>query len=166
MTNLSIDLFSEQFPDQKSPILVSACLLGINCTYKMTNNRNEKAISLLNFRKLIPICPEQLGGLSTPRNPNCIIKGTGFDVLEKKTLLIDIDNNDTSANFIKGAQESFKLAELFGVKYALLKEKSPSCGVRHVYNKISTKEKLINGPGVTSAFLLMKNIKVISELDL
>ncbi|HUT81593.1 MAG TPA: DUF523 domain-containing protein [Candidatus Bathyarchaeia archaeon] len=166
MTHLESDSLSEQFPDLNSPILVSACFLGINCTYKMSNNRNEKVISLLKSRKIIPICPEQLGGLSTPRNPNCILKGTGFDVLGKKTQLIDIDNKDTTANFIKGAYESFRLAELFGAKYALMKDRSPSCGVNHIYNNFSSEEKLIKGPGVTTAFLLMKNIKVISELDL
>ena len=96
----------------KEKILVSACLLGINCKYDGTNNFNEKVLDYIKDKEVIPICPEILGGLSTPRPPSEII-------LDK---VVNNEQKDVTKEYRKGAEESLKLAKLFNVKKALLKE--------------------------------------------
>jgi uncharacterized protein YbbK (DUF523 family) len=154
-----VAILNELFPDTTSIIFVSACLLGINCTYDNTNNKNELIIQIANYRKSLPICPEQLGGLPTPRTPQSIQNGTGKDVLEGKTRVLNKDEIDVTDNFLKGISEIEKFVNLYNVKYAILKEKSPSCGVKQIYNK----DNLVDGQGVTSAYLESKGIKVYSE---
>ncbi|MBI5047612.1 MAG: DUF523 domain-containing protein [Deltaproteobacteria bacterium] len=124
---------------KNSPILISACLVGINCRYDGTNARRKSLIKQYSKEWLIPICPEQLGGLPTPR-PQA-------EISFKK--VIDINGRDVTKEFLKGAKEALKIAELFGVKKAVLKEKSPSCGVRFIYRK----GKLVNGMGITARLL-------------
>ena len=89
-----------------SPILVSACLIGINCKYNAKNNQNDKVINLINIgKKIVPICPEQLGGLTTPREPQHIFNGSGEDVLIGKTKVKNAKNQDVTSNFLKGSNE-------------------------------------------------------------
>lgn len=135
--------------------LCSACLLGINCRYDGSNNKNEKLIKLAQAEIIIPICPEQLGGLATPRPPaekveDSILTNSGADVSEA---------------FRKGAEEALKIAKFFGVKEAILKQRSPSCGNGQIYNGTFS-GKIINGDGVTTKLLKDNDIKVISEEDL
>ena len=140
--------------NEKKNILVSACLLGINCTYSSKNNYNENIIKLLQNKNinLIPICPEQLGGLSTPRDPAEISNG---EVQTKKNILI-------TKQFSKGAKEALKIAKLYKCKNAILKERSPSCGSTFVYDGTFTHTKVI-GKGVTSKLLDENEIKIFSE---
>ena len=135
-------------------ILVSACLLGINCKYNGGNNYNEKIIEYLKDKEVIPICPEIYGGLSTPRKPS----------ERKGNLVIDNEQNDVTLNFKKGAEETLKLAKLLGVKKALLKSKSPSCGYKMIYDGTFT-DHLIAGNGVTTELLLNEGIEVLTEKD-
>ena len=136
-------------------ILVSACLLGINCRYDDTNNYNEKVIKYIKDKEVIPICPEIMGGLSTPRIPAEIV----FDKVINK------DNVDVTDNFNKGANEVLKLCKLLGCKKALLKAKSPSCGVGLIYDGTFSK-KLISGDGFTTRVLKENNIEVLTEEDI
>ena len=136
-------------------ILVSACLLGINCKYDGTNNKNDKVLEYLKDKEVIPICPEIMGGLPTPRTPS--------EILNNK--VITKDNIDVTDNFLKGANEVLYLAKLFDVKKALLKAKSPSCGVGEIYDGTFTHTK-IEGDGITTRLLKENNIEVITELDL
>lgn len=136
-------------------ILVSACLLGINCKYDGTNNKNDKVLEYLKDKEVIPICPEIMGGLPTPRVPSEI----------KDNKVISKDNNDVTNNFYKGAEEVLYLAKLLNVKKALLKAKSPSCGVGEIYDGTFTHTK-IKGDGITTRVLKENNIEVITELDL
>ncbi|NHJ47163.1 MAG: DUF523 domain-containing protein [Asgard group archaeon] len=156
---ISIDKF---FPDKNNAILVSACLLGINCTYDNSNNKNEFVLLLSDYRELIPICPEQLSGLPTPRDPQSIVNGTGKDVLNGKTSIMTVKEIDVTANFLKGVSEIEKIVNLYQIKYAILKEKSPSCGVKQIYNN----DNLVAGQGVTTAYLESNNITVYSEKDI
>ena len=135
--------------------LVSACLLGVNCKYDGGNNRNEKVISLLKDEILIPVCPEQLGGLPTPRVPSEI----------KGDRVYSIEGKDLTENFIKGAKETLRIAKLYGVKEAIFKDGSPSCGVNYVYDG-TFKGKKIKGKGITVRLLEKEGIKVISEKDI
>ncbi len=139
----------------KEKILVSACLLGINCKYNGKNNLNEKVLEYLQDKEVIPICPEIIGGLSTPRPPSEII---GDKVMNNKGI-------DVTSQYNKGAEESLKLAKLFNVKKALLKSKSPSCGCGKIYDGTFS-DVLISGNGVTTKLFKENNIEVITEIDL
>jgi uncharacterized protein YbbK (DUF523 family) len=151
----------------KPPLLVSACLLGVNCVYDSTNNKNDQVLRLKKYFRFIPICPEQLGGLSTPRVPQSINTGTGADVLAGKTKVITRDKVDVTDNFLKGANEARHIALLTNARIAILKERSPSCGVNRIYNRHPKKdERIVHGCGVTTALLKKEGIKVFSEEEL
>ena len=89
--------------------LVSACLLGVKCTWDGKDNKNDKVIELSKNEILIPVCPEQLGGLPTPRIPQEIQRGTGEDVLNEKCKILNEDGYDVTHQFIKGAKERYAL---------------------------------------------------------
>ena len=139
-------------------ILVSACLLGINCRFDGQSRTNESLLSSLKGAYYIPVCPEQLGGLPTPRRRAWITAGDGDDVLAGRAIVINEAGDDVTAQFIKGALETEKLVALFNVKKAYLKSKSPSCGVGKIYHD----KDLIIGNGVCAAMLFKKNVELIS----
>ena len=139
----------------KEKILVSACLLGIDCKYSGGNNLNEKVLEYIKNYEVIPVCPEIMGGLSTPRPPS---ERIGDKVLNNQ-------GTNVTNEYTKGALETLKLAKLFNVKKALLKAKSPSCGKGKIYDGTFT-STLIEGNGVTVDLLESNGIEVISEQDL
>lgn len=139
----------------KEKILVSACLLGLNCKYKGGNNENEKVLKYLEDKEIIPVCPEIFGGLTTPRPPSEV----------KGDKVVNILGEDVTENFQRGAKETLKLAKKFGIKKALLKTKSPSCGKDKIYDGTFT-STLIDGEGITAKLLHENNIEIISENDL
>lgn len=144
--------------------LCSACLLGVNCRYNGISKPNKKIIALSKKEMLIPICPEQLGGQPTPR-PNAEIQGgDGLDVLDKNAKVVEPNGNDVTPNFINGAEEVLKLAKLFNINEAILKQRSPSCGSGQIYDGTFQK-KIVKGDGVTAALLKRNGVKVISEED-
>lgn len=145
--------------------LCSACLLGVNCRYDLKSNENEKVLELAKKEILIPVCPEQLGGESTPRNNAEIVGGTGEDVLDGKAKVLQPDGTDMTKQFIKGAEETLKLAKLYNIKEAILVQKSPSCGCGLIYDGTFTRTK-IEGNGVTTALLKRNDVIVISQNDL
>lgn len=140
-------------------ILVSACLLGINCKYNGENNKDEKVIEYLKDKQYIIACPEQLGGLSTPRNPSEIIKINGYNIIKSN------EGMDVTSNFNKGANECLKIAKMYGCKEAILKEGSPSCGSNYIYDGTFSGKKIL-GEGVTTALLREHGIKVTSEKEI
>jgi len=146
--------------------LVSACLLGIKCSWDGKDSyKNKKVIELLKNEVLIPVCPEQLGGLKTPRIPQEIQNGTGDDVLNGKSKVKNKAGEDVTLQFIKGAKQTLKIARLYGIKEFIGKSKSPSCGYGFIYDG-SFSKKLTKGDGVTGALLKRNGIKVISENDI
>jgi len=140
-------------------IIVSACLLGIRCRYDGDSRPENRLLSILSDEICIPVCPEQLGGLTTPRLPSEIIDGDGSDVLSGRTKIIDSTGKDVTGQFLRGAEEVRKLARLMQIDTSILKEKSPSCGVHY----IKRGNLVLRGMGVTSALLLSDGIKVISS---
>lgn len=146
-------------------ILVSACLCGVNCKYNAQNNYNEKIYNLLEKGEAIPVCPEQLGGLTTPRACAEILGGEGKDVLLNKAKVMNKDNMDITGSFIKGAMETLKIAKALKVEKAILKSNSPSCGRGVIYDG-SFSNKKIKGNGVTAELLLQEGIEVITEEDI
>ena len=139
----------------KEKILVSACLLGVNCKYDGTNNENEKVFEYLKDKEIIPICPEVWGGLTTPRDPAEI----------KDDRVYTTKGKDVTENFKRGAIESLNLAKKLGVKKALLKAKSPSCGSNIIYDGTFTHTKT-EGNGMTARLFKENGIEIITELDL
>lgn len=136
-------------------IIISGCLLGINCRYDGTCKISERFFNILgiNFGILLPICPEQLGGLPTPRDKASIIGGDGLDVIVGKARVLTDKGLDVTQNFIKGAEETLWIAKLYSVDKAILKSKSPSCG----YGP--------DGYGVCAALLKRNGISIFNEND-
>ncbi|MCB2294141.1 DUF523 domain-containing protein [Clostridium algoriphilum] len=144
-------------------IIVSACLCGINCKYDGGNNINAALLKLLKEGKVMPVCPEQLGGLETPRVAREIINGNGLDVLEGNARIVGLDKNeDVTQKFIKGAYETLYIAEAVGANIAILKARSPSCGVSKIYDGTFSKT-LRQGNGITAQLLILNGIKVFTE---
>lgn len=138
-------------------LIVSACLVGIKCKYDSTSAKDKEVTTLVSEGRAIPLCPEQLGGLPTPRPRSKIIGGEGKDVIIGKAKVNYENGKDVTQNFIKGAQETLKIAKLIGAKQAILKSKSPSCGCGKIYNE---KDKLIEGDGVCASLLKQNGITV------
>ena len=107
-------------------ILVSMCLIGIDCNYKGQSKPNQKVIELVKMGKAIPVCPEQLGGLPTPREP-CRLKDGK---------VIGKDGKDYTKYYKRGAELTLKIAKMFGVRKAYLKKNSPSCGKGGITRKL------------------------------
>lgn len=146
------------------PILVSACLLGLSTRYDGGSKRDPRVLEHLRRKGLIPIpvCPEQLGGLPTPRPKTCFACGDGADVLDGRGSLVRDDGSEVSGIFISGAEETLRIARLTGSREALFKERSPSCGVHQVY----CGTQVVSGQGVATALLLRNGLRVYSEKDI
>lgn len=142
--------------------LCSACLLGVKCRYDQKAKSNKKVIKLAKREILIPICPEQLGGLKTPRPAQEIQGCSGEKVLDGKGRVKNIKGEDVTEEFIRGAEQSLIVAKLYGTKEFIGKSKSPSCGCGKIYNG-SFMGKLAEGDGVTTALFKRNNIRVITE---
>ena len=145
-------------------ILVSACLIGQEVKYDGTHNFHLKIKRLFDEHQAIPVCPEVLGGLSTPRDPAEIVGGDGDDVLDGRAKVITDKGKDVTNAFIKGAYETLTMAQKVGATLVILKERSPSCGSSMIYNGEFNKNK-IAGNGVTAALLKRHGIQVQSEED-
>lgn len=136
----------------KPKVLVSACLLGVNCRYNGSGGDLECLPELMELAELIPVCPEILGGLPTPRPP----------AERRNDRVINCEGGDVTEAYHKGAQESLHLAEVFGVKLALMKERSPSCGAGEIYDGTFTHTR-ISGDGTASELLKAHDIAVYGE---
>ena len=143
-------------------ILVSACLAGFDVKYNGSHNLNEKIKKWFNEKKAIPICPEVLGGLSIPREPAEIVGGEGGDVLDGHAKVITNNGIDVTEQFMKGANETLKIALDLNATMVILKERSPSCGSSMIYSGEFNGNKK-KGTGVTAALLKRNGIQVLSE---
>lgn len=136
-------------------IVVSACLAGVNCKYDGGNNENHKIMKMLSEEKIVLICPEELGGLPTPRIPcenvlNRVITENGVDVTEQ---------------FQNGAYAALKVAKDNNIDTAILQKRSPSCGSKQVYDGTFS-GKLIKGKGLTAKLFEENGIKVLTIDDI
>lgn len=150
--------------------LVSACLLGVNCRYDGASKLNENVLALSRKETLIPVCPEQLGGLPTPRLPSGIASGTGVDVIAGRSSVRNADGEDVTECFTTGAAEVLRLASMFGIREAVLKQGSPSCGSGQTQCMENEGGSYLSHPaegdGVTAALLKRNGVRVITEEDL
>ena len=141
-------------PNPTTPILLSACLLGLPCRYDGTGKADERLLALAKTHWLIPVCPEQLGGLPTPRPP----------AERHDTRVLTRDERDFTAAFTRGAEETLRLAKLFSCRIAILKANSPSCGSGQIYDGCFC-GRLVPGDGVAAALLKQAGLTVLSEKD-
>lgn len=133
-------------------ILVSACLLGVHCRYDGNGVLQEELEKLSKEHTLIPVCPEIYGGLATPRDP---AERIGERIVTKT-------GQDVTAQYRKGAQEILQLCKFYDCHYAILKERSPSCGYGRIYDG-TFRGKLIDGNGVTAQLLSECGVNVYGE---
>ena len=133
-------------------VLVSACLMGFGCRYDGGARRLACLDALGERHVLIPVCPEVMGGLPTPRPPSEIRNGR----------VITRDGRDVTQAFLRGAQEAARLAQACGCECALLKERSPSCGLGQVYDGTFT-GTLTDGDGLCARLLVGRGLRVIGE---
>ena len=136
-------------------ILVSACLAGVNCKYDGGNNYNEKIMELVKNGEAILVCPEQLGGLPTPRVPS--------EIFDNK--VITKEGKDVTYEYNRGAKEVLRLCKELNITKAILKANSPSCGCGTIYDGTFTSTK-INGNGITAQLLIDNGIEVLTEKDI
>ena len=148
----------------RTPILVSACLLGIACRYNGRSKHYPTVVEHLAKNDLlaIPVCPEQLAGLSTPREPTRFTRSDGQDVLNGHGKIVTHSATPLTEQFRKGAEQVLQIARLCGCQSALFKERSPSCGV----NQVDCDGLIVSGIGVASARLRAEGLQVFSEEDL
>lgn len=139
---------------ERKRILVSACLLGTPCKYSGGSNRNLKVIEVIEQAGLeaVPICPEVMGGLPTPRVPAEI----------REDRVMTKDGRDVTAEFLRGAELALKTAKENGCNTAILKERSPSCGCGRIYDG-SFQGNLISGDGITARRLRAAGIRILGE---
>ena len=135
-------------------IMVSACLLGENCKYNGGNNRNEKVLALLAEHEVIPVCPEVLGGLPTPRVPAELQNG----------VVVTKDGVSVDREFRLGAKKCLELAQKEQPDLIILQSRSPSCGVKQRYDG-TISGKLIEGSGVTVELLIQHGFRVVDVED-
>ena len=136
-------------------ILISACLLGYKTRYDGLSKPCEKLKEIFKFDILIPVCPEQLGGLSTPR----------FKAEIKDDKVINVNGKDVTSNYIEGAKIALEIAKLNKVDFCVLKSKSPSCGSKMIYDG-NFCGKLILADGVCTKLLKENGFKIYSEEEI
>lgn len=137
-------------------VLVSACLLGIHCRFDGSAAPADILVQAKSESAYVPVCPEQLGGLRTPRERAHLVGGDGMDVLDGKAAVVTERGEDITACFLQGGEEILRLALLLGVREAVLKERSPSCGVTQIHRETG----LAEGMGVATALLVRSGIEV------
>ena len=135
-------------------IIVSSCLLGVNCRYDGGNEFRENIKGLMTKYNLIPVCGEIFGGMTTPRNPSEIIGDKVFDN----------SGIDVSENFYRGAEEVVNLCKLYDCKLAILKSNSPSCGFGQIYDGTFSGNK-VDGMGITAKLLDKNGVQIFNEIN-
>lgn len=136
-------------------IIVSACLLGENCKYNGGNNRHERVLEFVKGHRVIPVCPEMLGGLPIPRQPAEILHG----------IVVDADSVSVDEQFRRGASLALLLAKENEVDLAILQPRSPSCGSRQIYDGTFSK-RLVPGKGVFAQLLSDNGIEMVEPDEL
>lgn len=144
------------------PVLVSACLAGRACRYDGAANRDDEVVRLVAEGRAVLVCPEEDGGLGTPRPPAEIVGGDGHDVLDGRARVLTRSGQDVTEQYVRGAHVALERARLHGARTAILKARSPSCGRSQIYDG-SFSRTLVVGDGVTAALLQRGGIEVLTE---
>lgn len=139
----------------KKNVLISACLMGVNCRYDGHSVLAEHLEEIMEQYHLVPVCPEVFGGLPIPREP-------GERIGDK---IITITGKDVTEYYVRGAREVLRLAGLYRCNYAILKERSPSCGNGKIYDGTFS-HRLVDGNGVLAELLIKDGITVLGESEI
>ena len=139
-------------------VLVSACLLGLRSRYDAAGKARDDALELLDGRICVPVCPEQMGGLPTPRPKSHLTGGDGWAVLAGKAKVLSDSGQDVTPAFLRGAEECVKLAKLFRATHAYLKQRSPSCGC----GVVAIDGEVREGAGVAAAALEAAGVHIVA----
>ncbi len=142
----------------KQKVLVSACLVGKNCKYNGKNNKNSAIIDFLQDKEVFLVCPEVMGGLSIPRLKSEIKK------INQQSFVYNEKNEDVTNNFLLGANKALQVAIDHQIDFAILKQKSPSCGCGKIYNG-EFNQTVIEGYGLFAHLLKEHNIHILTEED-
>ena len=146
------------------PVLISACLAGVPCTYAAEAKTRAWALELMTTGRGIAVCPEVAGGLPVPRPEAEIQGGHGDDVLDGGARVVDVDGRDVTANYLRGAEAAISAARRSGAKLAILKARSPSCGCGAIYDG-TFGGRTVEGDGVTAAALKREGLDVLTDED-
>lgn len=160
--NLSYLVTKRTERDLPGPVLVSACLAGRACRFDGSANPDDGVRRLVAQGRAVLVCPEDDGGLGTPRPAAEIVGGDGHDVLAGRARVVTHAGNDVTDNYIRGAWMALEAARAAGAETAVLKARSPSCGKGCVYDGTFTRTA-VDGDGVTAALLAQHGIEVLNE---
>jgi uncharacterized protein YbbK (DUF523 family) len=145
-------------------VLVSACLAGRACRFDGSSNEDSEVARLVAEGRAVLVCPEEDGGLETPRPPAEIVGGDGHDVLAGRARVVTRDGRDVTGAYLAGARKALEAARAAGASRAILKARSPSCGKGAIYDGSFTR-RLDTGDGVTAALLSEAGITVQTDED-
>lgn len=146
----------------KDPILVSACLAGRACRFDGSSNKDDLVARLVAEGRAVLVCPEEDGGLATPRPPAEIVGGDGHDVLAGRARVVTRAGRDVTEAYVRGAEKALDAARRAGARTAVLKARSPSCGKGCIYDG-SFSQSTSPGDGVTTALLEANGIRVVAD---
>ena len=147
----------------KVQILVSSCLLGINTRWDGGSMRDDRLVALVKLGRAVFLCPEQTGGLSTPREPSEIEPGkTAADVLTGSAKVVSKSGKDVTGEFVSGAQQILAFCQDTGITTAILKARSPSCGSQQTYDG-TFEGTLRSGTGIAAELLAQNGFRVYNE---
>lgn len=141
--------------------IVSACLAGASCRYNGRHARHEAVTHLLRDGKALPLCPEQLGGLATPRAKAELHRGDGRDVIAGTASVVDVSGADVTDSYLKGAVELVRLARACGARKAVLRDRSPSCAAR----RVAVDGRVGAGRGVAAALLEAEGFELFTPVE-
>lgn len=145
------------------PVLVSACLVGVECTHKGGSETASGLLAALDGFTVLPFCPEVEGGLGVPRSRAEVERGDGAAVLDGQAAVRTADATEVTDAYVRGARAALDLARGEGVELAVLKSRSPSCGCGGIYDGTHTRTLLPDGVGVTAALLSRRGFRVVDE---
>ncbi len=148
----------------KPALVISACLLGVACNHEGRGSFRAVVDELAKEYRLVPVCPEVLGGLPTPRAAAELMDGDGADVVAGAARVVNVEGEDVTAAYRRGAEAAVTVARAVGATRAVLKARSPSCGSSAVYDGTFSR-RLVPGRGVTAAALAAAGLEVGSEED-
>jgi uncharacterized protein YbbK (DUF523 family) len=149
-------------------VLISACLLGDRVRYTGGDAKIESVVvdRWIAEGRVVSLCPEVSGGLPVPRPPAEIIGASGFAVLDGFAVVLDGEGDDVTRQFMEGAEKALHLAKSHGVRIAVLKDGSPSCGRTYIHNGQFRGIKKKGEPGITAGLLQRHGIAVFSEYQI
>ncbi|MGE5280255.1 MAG: DUF523 domain-containing protein [Deltaproteobacteria bacterium] len=143
-------------------MMLSACLAGVRCVYDGSHKRRPALAALVRRKKAVLFCPEQLGGFAVPHPASEIRGGDGADVLAGRARVVSRTGEDVTELFLRGAAAALRQARKNGIRRAVMKARSPSCGCGKIYDGTFTR-CLRDGDGVTAALLKKQGIEVVTD---